>query len=75
MLVTLSFPSNNPFKLTEINSPEQQYIDSKNNWAVYPINNDNRCWVNINCMDHEKNIFPETLGNYKLFNSEVFKSN
>ena len=67
--------SNNPFKLTEIKSPEQQYIDSKNNWAVYPINNDNRCWVNINCMDHEKNIFPETLGSYKLFRSEIFKSN
>ena len=59
----------NPFTLSKVETPIQTYVDSKNGWAVIP-NNDNRCWVNIQCMDIERNVYPENLNFYKIFKSE-----
>jgi hypothetical protein len=60
----------NPFTLSKVETPIQTYVDSKNGWAVIPDNNDNRCWVNIQCMDIERNVYPENLNFYKIFKSE-----
>ena len=59
-----------PFKLSQIETPEQTYINSKNGWAVIPANGDNRCWVNLKCMDIERYVYPENLNSYKIFKSE-----
>ena len=46
---------------------------SENNWAVYPANGDNRCWINIDCMDIDRNVYIEKINNYKILRSEVLK--
>ena len=62
-----------PFILTQVNSPSQNYVLGTNEWAVYPDNGDNKCWVNIKCMDIDRLVYKSYLNNYLLFESEDSK--
>ena len=62
-----------PLVLSKIEAPSQTYVESENNWAVYPANGDNRCWINIDCMDIDRNVYIEKINNYKILRSEVLK--
>tara|TARA_B110000003_G_scaffold276120_1_gene320982 strand:+ start:536 stop:2185 length:1650 start_codon:yes stop_codon:yes gene_type:complete len=64
---------NNPLALSAVKAPIPTYLPASGGWGVYP-KDDNRCWVRIDCMDQNKKIYPENIGNYILFKSEIFDS-
>ena len=64
---------NNPLALSAVKAPIPTYLPASGGWGVYP-KDDNRCWVRIDCMDQNKNIYPENISNYILFKSEIFES-
>jgi len=64
---------NNPFLLSDVKAPIPIYLPTTGGWGVYP-ENDNRCWVRIDCLDQNKKIFPENISSYILFKSEIFDS-
>ena len=64
---------NNPLVLSDVEAPIPTYLPTSGGWGVYP-ENDNRCWVRIDCMDQNKKIFPENISSYILFKSEIFES-
>ena len=64
---------NNPLVLSDVKAPIRTYLPTSGGWGVYP-ENDNRCWVRIDCMDQNKKIFPENISSYILFKSEIFES-
>ena len=64
---------NNPLVLSDVKAPIPTYLPASGGWGVYP-KDDNRCWVRIDCMDQNKNIYPENISNYILFKSEIFES-
>ena len=54
-----------PFRNPEITAPIVEYRDFRDNW-VLPKEGD-QCWINLNCIPYDKNIFQSDFLIYKGF--------
>ena len=56
-----------PFKISTIQVPVVRYQNINEGW-VMPLVGD-QCWINIDCIPYNKNIFEQRYFTYKSFNS------